>query len=248
MDVSALSPWMVPPPGNLLKIFWQADAVAGKGFVVLLLMASVYCWSVMVAKGRELRTALEQSKRFQELYRQQESPLSLFLSHTPAPSCPLSSIYQGACKAMAQEVESRSDAAQGQAAASALRLNPYQVTAVRNAAERSIADEALKLEEKMGWLATAANTAPLLGLLGTIWGVMETFSSMGEQGNASIAAVAPGISSALLTTFFALIVAIPSAVGYNRLTERCRTLAVQMDNFADELMSDVQRAYMRDDR
>jgi biopolymer transport protein ExbB/TolQ len=204
----------------------------------------------MVSKGRELRAALESSKRFKDLYRQDKNPLGLFLKRLSVPDCPLKAIYMGACMEIGQEMESDGeDAARmlgGEREHARLRLNPYQVTAVRNAAERAMADEALKLEERMGWLATAANTSPLLGLLGTIWGVMDTFSGMGEHGNASLAAVAPGISSALMTTFCALIVAIPSAVGYNMLTTRVHTIAVQMDNFADELMSDIQRAFMRE--
>ncbi len=241
---------MPPMAVSLWDIFLKAHLFSGKAFVIVLILASVYCWSVMVAKGRELRFALQSSRKFQELYRADKNPLGLFLKRMSVPDCPLKTIYMGACMEIGQEMESSGeDAARmlgGEREHARLRLNPYQLTAVRNAAERAIADEALKLEERMSWLATAANTSPLLGLLGTIWGVMDTFAAMGEQGNASIAAVAPGISSALLTTFFALIVAIPSAVGYNALTSRVHTIAVQMDNFADEVMSDIQRAFMRD--
>ena len=236
---------------DFIAIFGKSHLFSGKLFVIVLCIASVYCWSVMVAKGRELKSALNGSRKFKDLYRQDEAkPLGLFLRRMTAPDCPLKTIYMGACMEIAQELESNGEDASRMLGAerehSRVRLNPYQLTAIRNAAERAIADEALKLEERMGWLATAANTAPLLGLLGTIWGVMDTFAAMGEQGNASIAAVAPGISSALMTTFFALIVAIPSAVGYNALTSRVHTIAVQMDNFADEVMSDIQRAFMRE--
>lgn len=240
----------LPPLANLWDIFLKAHLFSGKAFVVCLMIASIYCWSVMVAKGRELKAAVAGARKFQDLYRADKNPLGLFLKRMSAPDCPLKTIYMGACMEIGAEMESNGEDAahlmgSGQPS-SRLRLNPYQLTAVRNAAERAIADEALKLEQRMGWLATASNTAPLLGLLGTIWGVMETFSAMGEQGNASIAAVAPGISSALMTTFFALIVAIPSSIGYNMLTTRVHTIAVQMDNFADEFMSDVQRAFMKE--
>lgn len=238
----------LPPLASLWSIFVQAHLISGKAFVVCLLLASVYCWSVMLAKGREFKSAMSGSLKFQNLYRADRNPLGLFLQRMSAPDCPLKTIYMNACLEIGAEMENSGGSMQADADGSGgpqLRLNPYQLTAIRNAAERAIADEALKLEQRMGWLATASNTAPLLGLLGTIWGVMETFSSMGEQGNASIAAVAPGISSALMTTFFALIVAIPSSIGYNLLTTRVHTIAVQMDSFADEFMSDVQRAFMK---
>lgn len=235
------------PMANLGKVIVDSNLVSGKLFTLFLLVISIYCWSVMVAKGRELTNAMQGAKKFKDVYRQDKNPLGLFLRRLTVPESPLKSIYMGACMEIGEEMESSGeDSARMLGGEHArLRLNPYQITAVRNAAERAIADEALRLEEKMGWLATVANTAPLMGLLGTLWGVMDTFSGMGEQGNASIAAVGPGISSALMTTFFALIVAIPSAVGYNMLTARVHTLAVQMDNFADELMSDIQRAFMQ---
>jgi biopolymer transport protein ExbB/TolQ len=235
---------------SLWDIFLKAHLFSGKIFTVSLMLASVYCWSVMIAKGKELKHAMKASRAFMDLYRSDKNPLGVFLKRMTAPDCPLKAIYMSACVEIAQEIETKGDdpghMLGGEREHARLRLNSYQLTTVRNGAERAIADEALKLEDRMGWLATAANTAPLLGLLGTIWGVMETFSGMGEAGNASIAAVAPGISSALMTTFFALIVAIPSAVGYNILTNQVRTIAVQMDNFADEVMSDIQRAFMRE--
>lgn len=236
------------PVAGLGQVMLDSNLVSGKLFTVVLIGISIYCWTVMVAKWRELSTAMNGSRKFRDVYRQDKNPLGLFLRRLSVPESPLKSIYMGACMEIGQEMESSGeDPARMLGGEHArLRLNPYQITAVRNAAERAIADEALKLEEKMGWLATVANTAPLLGLLGTLWGVMDTFSGMGEKGNASIAAVGPGISSALMTTFFALIVAIPSAVGYNMLTSRVHTLAVQMDNFADELMADIQRAFMEE--
>lgn len=238
------------PLATLWDIFLKAHLFSGKVFTILLMVASVYCWSVMIAKGKELKHAMRSSRAFMDLYRSDKNPLGLFLKRMSAPDCSLKAIYMGACVEIAQEIENKGDDAGhmlgGEREHARLRLNSYQLTSIRNAAERAIADEALKLEDRMSWLATAANTAPLLGLLGTIWGVMETFSGMGEAGNASIAAVAPGISSALMTTFFALIVAIPSAIGYNILTNQVRTIAVQMDNFADEVMSDIQRAFMRE--
>jgi biopolymer transport protein TolQ len=126
------------------------------------------------------------------------------------------------------------------------RLNTLQIGAIRNAAEREVADQVLALESQMGILATAVNASPLMGLLGTVWGVMLAFTGMAIQGSANLSAVAPGIAGALLTTVVGLIVAIPSAIGYNYLTSQIRTLTVQMDNFADALVADMQRHFIRE--
>ena len=98
----------------------------------------------------------------------------------------------------------------------------------------------------MGYLATAVSMSPMLGLLGTVWGVMESFIAMAQKGMVNLQAIAPGIAGALLTTVIGLLVAIPSAIGYNMLASRVRTLSVQMDNFADEFMAEVQRQFVRE--
>ena len=114
-----------------------------------------------------------------------------------------------------------------------------QLESIRAAVDCSVADQALELEDQMGLLATAVSAAPFLGLLGTVWGVMDAFSGMADSGSAALSAVAPGISGALLTTIIGLIVALPSMIGYNLLSSKIRHIAVQMDNFSQEFVSKI---------
>ena len=114
-----------------------------------------------------------------------------------------------------------------------------QLESIRSAIDCSVANQALELEDQMGLLATAVSAAPFLGLLGTVWGVMDAFSGMADSGSAALSAVAPGISGALLTTIIGLIVALPSMIGYNLLSSKIRFIAVQMDNFSQELISRI---------
>ena len=240
--------WIGPLPlADILFAFRNSNFVSGKLFVFMLFVVSIYAWAVMVMKYFELRRARNASRHFLASFRKEQHPLGLFLKRQPFADSPLFRIYEGACQMVGVELESRGNETAElfvRGLEKQLKLNPYQITAVRNAAERTIADQALLLESKMGILATAASAAPLVGLLGTVWGVMDTFSSMAVNGAASIAAVAPGISGALMTTGAALVVAIPSAVGYNYLANEIRTLAVRMDNFADEFMAAVQRQFL----
>jgi biopolymer transport protein TolQ len=127
-------------------------------------------------------------------------------------------------------------------------ISEIQMEAVRNVNERNVADQAVLLEGSMGLLATAVSASPFLGLLGTVWGVMDSFGGMAVSGSATLAAVAPGISGALLTTVVGLLVALPSAIGYNLLTNSIRRLTVQMDNFAQEFSADVQRTFCGEQR
>ena len=96
----------------------------------------------------------------------------------------------------------------------------------------------------MGILATAVNASPFLGLLGTVWGVMEAFTGMAMVGTATLSAVAPGIAAALLTTVMGLLVALPSAIGYNLLAGQIAELQVQTSNFSKEFMDRVQTSFL----
>ena len=89
----------------------------------------------------------------------------------------------------------------------------------------------------MIFLQTAVSASPFLGLFGTVWGITIAFTNLASQGKADISTLAPGVSGALLTTVIALIVAIPSLVGYNIITAAIRKMTVQLDNFAEEFHS-----------
>ena len=124
------------------------------------------------------------------------------------------------------------------------KITPAQMHAVNAAMERAVGETALKLESQMILLATAVSGAPFLGLLGTVWGVMDTFTGVAEAGSANLAAMAPGVSGALITTVTALCVAIPAMFGYNFLVTSIRGMVVEMDNFAAELASEFEHNYV----
>jgi biopolymer transport protein TolQ len=96
----------------------------------------------------------------------------------------------------------------------------------------------------MTWLATIAAIAPFIGLFGTVMGIIDAFHGLGTAGAATLRAVAPGISEALITTAAGLVVAIPAVVGYNQLTARLREFAARMDDFGRELLNAIENAAM----
>jgi biopolymer transport protein ExbB/TolQ len=116
--------------------------------------------------------------------------------------------------------------------------------AVNAAMERAVGETALALESQMILLATAVSGSPFLGLLGTVWGVMDAFTGVAEAGSPSLASMAPGVSGALITTVTALCVAIPAMFGYNFLVTSIRAMIVEMDNFAAELASEFEHKYV----
>ena len=112
---------------------------------------------------------------------------------------------------------------------------------VRRALRQGVSTEMTRLSSSLSFLATTANTAPFIGLFGTIWGIMHTFHSIGAMKSASLATVAPGISEALIATAFGLAVAIPATVGYNIFVGKLGDLESKLVNFAGMFLNRVHR-------
>ncbi len=232
------------PLAGIFASFHQSSA-AGKFIVILLLAMSAWAWTVIVIKQRSLRMAKSRSEAFLAEYHSALHPAALYTEGKKMIGySPLHQIYNNACTALGASLEAASENADDLFVGNAIpRIKPSEshINAVRSAADRAVADQALLLEEQMGFLATAASAAPFLGLLGTVWGVMESFGGMTSSGSALLSDVAPGISAALLTTIVGLVVALPSSIGYNVLSDKIRRLTVLMDNFAQELTCDLER-------
>jgi biopolymer transport protein TolQ len=235
--------WFVAPPaGSLLTAFWTSN-LAGKGIVAVLFLGSIVVWSVGLAKLKETREARRRSEAFLRKYRESSSVLSLLQDRRHFPGAPLFAIYETVCLDMAGSMGRGEEAAGGERPARLARGGAGKGRPARAVAEAAVVDQTMALERYMGLLATATTTAPFLGLLGTVWGVLDSFESIAFTGSAVLSAVAPGISGALLTTVIGLIVALPSSIVYNVLLERIRKLAVLMDQFAEELLADLDRAH-----
>jgi len=248
-SVTLFCTWNFLPLANLLYSFRESNP-SGKVIVLVLFVSSIYVWTVMITKRIELGRAQAGSQRFLLAFRKEGNPIGLFLKRHRVPESPLYRVYEKGCIALGGEIDpvggSPDDLFPAGLAQESLHLNHLQMEGVRNAVERTVADMVLVLENRMSVLATAVTASPFLGLLGTVWGVMEAFGGMAQAGNAQLSAVAPGIAGALLTTVVGLLVALPSAIGYNFLTARVRHLYVETDNFSQEFIAELQRHFLRD--
>ncbi len=239
---------------SMIGSFVVSNWLSGKLIVLILIFFSVGAWAIMVTKFREIRMASRETDRFMNSFRRETHPMALFLRRQPLPSSPLAKVYEAGCAALGSEVDHASPhggamedfTRRDSLSMPRLQISALQTEVVRRATERTADDELLVLESRMGLLMSAISVSPLLGLLGTVWGVLESFWAMAQGGSANISAVAPGIASALLTTVIGLLVAIPSTLGYNMLSGQIRTLTVRMDNFAQEFLAAMQREYSRD--
>lgn len=236
------------PLANMFYAFRQSN-LPGQMIVFALIVWSIWVWTVMVTKFSDLKKAQLQTKKFIDLFRREQDPVGIYLRGRRFEGSPVYMVYVNGCLALGGELEEYSGGQTGELKFSGLRaddsgLTVRQCDQVRSNVERTVMDQAMLLEERMSVVGTAVSLCPFLGLLGTVWGVMDAFGGMAVAGSATLSAVAPGISGALLTTIVGLLVAIPSAFGYNNLTHRIRRLHVEMDNFSQEFMSTIQRTYL----
>jgi biopolymer transport protein TolQ len=226
-----------------MSFAFSRSNLPGRVIVAFLFLGSILVWSIMVTKIRALWLAQRNANRFLTAYRRERRWPALFGKGRLRRDSPPAEIYVAVCETLA----SLADAPQPIAptARGAPAANAGALRTARNTMERIVSEQTLAMEEGMGFLATATTTAPFLGLLGTVWGVMDAFRGMGET--ALLSAVAPGISGALLTTVVGLLVALPSAIGYNMLGAQIRRLSVQMDQFSRELTSALETETWQDE-
>ncbi len=239
------APLLAVRSGGLVYAFTEATP-EGKLVLLALFVGSIFSWSVMVTKLRIVRLARQQNERFLELFRSDRQPLKIYESRVRFDGSPLYSIYREGCRELTFHLlgSTEVDDTFWARLEIAERITPAQMRVVSTAMERAVGESALRLEAQMILLATAVSGAPFLGLLGTVWGVMDAFSGVALAGSANLQAMAPGVSGALITTVTGLLVAIPAMFGYNFLVTSIRSLIVQSENFAAELASEFEHKFV----
>ncbi len=224
-----------------LVYVWEKATPEGKIIIFTLLIFSIFAWSVMAAKAMQMRRAKQLNQLFNIEFRSQKKVLTVYDRHVDVEGCPLYTVYEQGC----QELESRLRRKDEENRRRIVSLKAMEH--VKRTLERAVAQESLKLESGLILLALAVSGAPFLGLLGTVWGVMSAFSYVAMQGKADLAVMAPGVAAALVTTVAGLLVAIPSMFGYNYLVHTLRVLTVELDNFAQELVSKIETEFLAED-
>jgi biopolymer transport protein TolQ len=210
---------------NLLKIFGDTD-IFGQVLTVGLGIFSLVAWTVMFGKYNELKRLRDLNLAFDQRLREERTLLDLPESLRNKRSIPYADLFADAVEAYWRAASILKEKGEDN---SRSRLEHSE-----NAIQRAIARQLLRYEASMIFLATIVSGAPFLGLLGTVWGVMEAFSAM-SGASASIRDLAPGVSAALMTTIAGLVVAIPSMFGYNFLIGKVKQLSTELENYASSL-------------
>ncbi|MEO5804261.1 MAG: MotA/TolQ/ExbB proton channel family protein [Verrucomicrobiota bacterium] len=224
-----------------LHYVWSRAPNEGRAILIVLMIFSVFAWSVMVSKSLQMRRAKKLNLFFDAEFRAQKNVLGIFDRRLQVEGCPLFAVYQAG--SLELDARLKDPTTDGRKKYVSLKGMEH----VKRILENTVAREALKLESGLILLAIAVSGAPFMGLLGTVWGVMITFADVGQRGSADLVTMAPGVSTALVTTVAGLLVAIPSMFGYNWLVHNLRVRTVELDNFAQELISKVETEYLQED-
>jgi len=222
-----------------LLFIWERATLEAKAIIVILLVFSIFAWSIMASKAMQMRRAKKLNRLFEAEFRVQPRVMDIFDRRVQVEDCPWFMVYQEGCKEADQRLRAPEGGRRG-------NLSLKSMEHIKRTIEGAVAQQALRLESGLIMLAIAVSGAPFLGLLGTVWGVMDAFGYVAMRGRADLATMAPGVAAALITTVAGLLVAIPSMFGYNWLVHNLRVLTVELDNFAQELVSKMETEYLQD--
>lgn len=233
---------MLPMFANsLIDGFFVSNAI-GKGIVLFQLVASVAMVAAIIGKWRELSFVTRTTRRFLHDFSSGHDVFEYYLTRRPSTKAGIEGIYKETCerllKLLSPDVRKllvgRNTDGDGAAA-----LTEREIKLVHGTCEHSRDEEELRIEHGMGVIATVVTLAPMLGLLGTVWGVLDAFAEMGSAGSANLATIAPSISSALVTTVVGLLIAIPGTIAFNQMNAMIRSVTSDMEGFTDELMGRI---------
>lgn len=223
-----------------LSYIWGVATLEAKIIIFCLFIFSIMAWGVMITKALQMRRARKLNKFFNSEFKSQNNVMGIFDRRLQVDGCPQFAVYN------AGSIELNSRLKDPETNARKRYVSLKGMEHVKRTLENTVAQESLKLESGLILLAIAVSGAPFLGLLGTVWGVMSTFGHVAQQESATLSAMAPGVAAALITTVAGLLVAIPSMFGYNWLVHNLRVLTVELDNFAQELVSKMETEYLEE--
>ncbi len=197
--------------------------------VAILILFSLFSWTIAFAKSSVFSRARRDNRNFLRAFRKAQSLQSVAVASEQFGSAPLVAVFDFGYGEIERQIKQRG----------AL----VNKAAIERSLQLGISEEVTKLEMNMSWLATVASVSPFIGLFGTVWGIIDAFEGLGTAGSASLRAVAPGISEALVTTAIGLAAAIPAAIFYNIFGTRIKEIGTRMEDFAIEFQNFADRDF-----
>ncbi|MFC2951751.1 protein TolQ [Marinicaulis aureus] len=216
---------------SLWSLFLRADPIV-KTVMGILVIASVWSWAVIIDKSLTFSRIKSKSNKFEDQFWSGKPLDELYRKMRDKQDHPMARVFAAAMEewSTAKTASGRSDAL-----VIGARERIDKILSV------SVSRELEKAESSLGVLATVGSAAPFVGLLGTVWGIMNAFQAIALTKDTNLAVVAPGIAEALFATALGLLAAIPAVVGYNRYSSALNSFAVRLSSFADEFSNILSR-------
>lgn len=225
MPFLSLPAWLQVSFVNLLDNIKPVPLVV----VVVLVLASLLSWTIVFSKWSTFGKARRLNRLFLRSFRKATNLQAVAAASEQYSAAPLVAVFDFGYGEVERQMKQRGGLVNRAALERSLQLG--------------ISEEVTKLETNMNWLATVASVSPFVGLLGTVWGIMDAFAGLGSAGSASLRAVAPGISEALVTTAIGLFAAIPAAIFYNLYGTSIKEFGTRMEDFAIEFQNLAERDF-----
>ncbi len=209
-------------------MMWRAEPLP-MAVMAILLLFSVLSWTLIFSRWSLLRRTRGWNMQFLRSFRKAAGMDAVVAAAEGLPKAPLVGVFSFGYEELERQMKARGTLA--------------NKAALERALQMGISEEMAVLERHMNWLATTASVTPFIGLFGTVLGIIDAFSGLGQAGSVSLRAVAPGISHALLATALGLAAAIPAAIFYNHFAHLLREMGARMEDFSLEFMNLAERTY-----
>jgi biopolymer transport protein TolQ len=212
--------------GEIVDLVLETGPVA-KTVLVLLIAFSVLSWAVILSKWRLIKRAHAQSVRFAQAFRKAQRLQDIAAVAEQFRPSPLVGVFESALAEFKRQMGTTGGI--------------HNLTAIQRSMQIASSEEITRLERNVPWLAITGAVTPFIGLFGTVWGIIDAFHGLGTAGAATLRAVAPGISEALITTAAGLVAAIPAVIAYNLIIGSIREMAARNDDFTLDMLNLVER-------
>ncbi len=221
---------------SILSLFFQADIVV-KIVILTLIASSIWSWTIIFSKYTTLKNILIETEDFEENFYASETLSKLSKKLGSQPTHPIEAVFFSAMVYFEKVKTSFSN--------KNFEFKKAFCDNVRNEMEIVINKELSNLEKGLNFLASVGSTAPFIGLFGTVWGIMNSFTAIGISQNTSLAVVAPGIAEALFATALGLVAAIPSVLFFNKFNNMMENISNKLNVFSDEIILIISKELFR---
>ncbi|HEX2759934.1 MAG TPA: protein TolQ, partial [Rhizomicrobium sp.] len=217
---------------SIVSMFLRADIIV-KAVMILLLLASLWSWTIIFNKLMAISSLKRKAKKFEKLFWSGQSLDELYQQFAARNDHPLAAMFIAGLREWRRAFEANGGLRES--------LIPGVKDRIEKAMSVTILRETDGIERNLGILATIGSVSPFVGLFGTVWGLMNSFSAIAARHDTTLAVVAPGIAEALFATAMGLLAAIPAVIFYNRFIAEIGRYVNSLDAFADEFSAILSR-------